>query len=199
MLAEFGWRFPRAVIGLMGRGIPATGWRRKMSDPAQGGGRPTKPPEGRSPDSGQASSSSLEEFIQNLQGPYMFFSDMEEGEISTLLGFCRTESYEKGSVIFHEEDVGANFYFVVSGEIAISKRGKELARLGPGQVFGEMALLERTSRTATASATDSSTLLSIPAKAMSVEMPTLALKLALAIARQLSERLREAEEFILLS
>lgn len=61
--------------------------------------------------------------------------------------------YEEGEVIFHEGDVGDYLYIIIKGEVEIfsSKDGvkKTLAKLGEGEYFGEMALLNERARTAT--------------------------------------------------
>ncbi len=62
----------------------------------------------------------------------------------------------------------------------------------PGHIFGEVALLEHIPRTATAAAVEDTELFEIPADIVSLVMPGLALKISLHIARQMSEKLREA-------
>ena len=63
----------------------------------------------------------------------------------------------RGSSVFHEGDQGDQLYFIVSGKIKLGRStpdGREnlLAVLGPGEIFGEMALFNPTPRTATATA-----------------------------------------------
>src|SRR5437867_1644334 len=63
--------------------------------------------------------------------------------------------FEKGHVLFHEGDAGEDMFIIQSGKVAIKKRVKEggdatLAILEKGDFFGEMALLERLPRSATA-------------------------------------------------
>lgn len=64
-----------------------------------------------------------------------------------------SEHYEPGQVIFHEGDLGDRLYVIVKGrcEVVRQQNGTEdvLGVLGPGEYFGEMALLRQTTRTAT--------------------------------------------------
>jgi CRP-like cAMP-binding protein len=68
----------------------------------------------------------------------------------------RNLHYKKGDLIIKEGDFGVSIYKVLKGDINITKEtaGKEilLATLGPGEVFGEMAFLNRKSEIRTASA-----------------------------------------------
>jgi NADH dehydrogenase len=60
--------------------------------------------------------------------------------------------FETGEIIFHEGDIGDYLYIIVNGEVEVyqQKEGakKVLAKLGKGEYFGEMALLNQRSRTA---------------------------------------------------
>lgn len=59
--------------------------------------------------------------------------------------------YQPGDVIFHQGDVGNEAYVVVQGTVRIVlETGPELAVLQPGELFGEIALLDGDPRTATA-------------------------------------------------
>lgn len=80
-----------------------------------------------------------------------------ERQIAALAEFLRPKQLEDGGVVFHEGSLGMSLYFVSSGGIRISKAvadgaGKDLAILGPGEFFGETALIEDATRSATASA-----------------------------------------------
>jgi MFS family permease len=54
-----------------------------------------------------------------------------------------------GQVVFHQGDVGDNYFVIDSGEAEVIGDGRVVATLGPGHGFGEIALLRRTRRTAT--------------------------------------------------
>ena len=52
-------------------------------------------------------------------------------------------------VVFRQGDVGDRYYVIESGEADVVGDGRVVATLGPGEGFGEIALLRRTRRTAT--------------------------------------------------
>ena len=76
-------------------------------------------------------------------------------ELSPSQGIAQLH-FEKDEVIFHEGDIGDFLYIITEGQVEIlQKRGNEelrLAILGKGEFFGEMALLNQRSRTATVKA-----------------------------------------------
>jgi NADH dehydrogenase len=78
--------------------------------------------------------------------------DLVELRLGGSRGLTR-EHYEPGEEVFREGDLGDSLYIVVSGEAEVVKgapgREEILARLGVGEVFGEMALLRQTTRSAT--------------------------------------------------
>jgi len=74
--------------------------------------------------------------------------------------------YEPGDVIFSQGDLGDSLFLILEGEVAaeIEENGERrvVASMGPGEQFGEMALLSRQPRSATVRCTKSMTALTIP-------------------------------------
>lgn len=69
--------------------------------------------------------------------------------LETLAAVLGTVVVDEGATVVKEGDPGDSLYLVAEGEFIVEKDGKELARLGPGDVFGEIALLYEVPRTAT--------------------------------------------------
>ena len=97
---------------------------------------------------------------------HFLFNAFENTELDELLAHARTPSYAAGSSIFRKGDPGNGLYGILSGEVAIntfSADGKEilLNLLKPGDIFGEIALLDAKERTAGAVAKTASELLFI--------------------------------------
>ena len=77
------------------------------------------------------------------------------------LGDAARVRYERGKVIMVQGQTGAFMYVVLEGRVAISLRGATLERVGPGGVFGEMALVDQSVRAANAAAESDCVLLAI--------------------------------------
>jgi CRP-like cAMP-binding protein len=77
------------------------------------------------------------------------------------LGDQATVRYERGKVIMVAGQAGALMYVVSEGRVAISIRGAVVERVGPGGVFGEMALVDQSPRAANAVAETDCALLAI--------------------------------------
>jgi len=92
-------------------------------------------------------------------------------------------------VIMKEGDNGIFMYLVVEGVVAVSIDGKVLEKIGPGGVFGEMALVRRAPRAATATTETDCTLLAIN-RADFMNLVRSRPAFGLALLRALSERLR---------
>jgi len=86
-----------------------------------------------------------------------FFAGLDEDALERLAAGTRIRRFRRGEVIFHAGDPGDALFIIVSGEVKIalpSETGDEaiIASLRPGDVFGELALLDGAARSATASA-----------------------------------------------
>ena len=68
------------------------------------------------------------------------------------LGPDATVRHNKGTLLFKEGTAGALAYVVLEGRVAVSIQGNVVQRVGPGGIFGEMALVDQSTRAASATA-----------------------------------------------
>lgn len=102
-------------------------------------------------------------------------------------------AFEAGQTIFKEGDAGDVMYVLVEGEIDLSVRGIVVETLAVGSMFGEMALLGKEPRTATAIAKTNGTITPIDEKRflfLVQQTPYFALQLM----RTMAERLRNMDQ-----
>lgn len=102
-------------------------------------------------------------------------------------------SCDAGEVIFRQYDMGAEMYVVIEGEVELAIDSKVLETLGPGQPFGEMALIDQEPRTATATAKTPCKLAVIPEKRFLFLVQTTPY-FALHIMKVMADRLRRMNE-----
>ncbi|MCP4692337.1 MAG: cyclic nucleotide-binding domain-containing protein [Desulfobacterales bacterium] len=98
----------------------------------------------------------METYIGYLEQNSLFYGLTRE-ELKKIIERCRRVSFEKDQAIFSEGEFGDTMYVVMEGEVSIQKRigmgARELKRLTPGCCFGEMSLLSKEKRSASARAT----------------------------------------------
>ena len=86
------------------------------------------------------------------------FSELDAGEIADIMQLLRAQLAEPGQVIVRAGETAHSMYFIAAGEVEVALK-KEKLRLGVGQFFGEVAVLRRVRRSATATALTRTSLL----------------------------------------
>ena len=128
------------------------------------------------------------------------FADLEEEELERFSRVAVLRAFPAGTRVFHEGDRSDACYIVSEGSFRVTRehsdgRAITLATLGPGEVFGELAMLDGDLRSASAEALTDGELLALPAvdvKSLLARHPEISVKLVAALVR----RLRAANERI---
>jgi len=98
-----------------------------------------------------------------------------------------------GRVIARQGEVGTGFYVIVAGAVRVVREGETLNRLGPGQFFGELSVLDGRPRIAQVVSSEPTTCLALASwdfETVVRDQPSV----ALAIMRELAGRLRDLTE-----
>jgi len=131
--------------------------------------------------------------IAAILGGNPVFSGIPARELDSLAAVALQEAHRARASIFMEGDASRWFYLVRSGHVKImrhSRTGKDvvLELLGPGEIFGGVAVIEKRPYPASAQATEPTVVLKIPADAMialAERHPTVIKEMALMIGRRL--------------
>ena len=120
------------------------------------------------------------------------FADLDDASIKQLGSDFIEREFEAGQPIATEGEGGLNFFVVESGSADVSVGGSTVATLGPGASFGEIALVDKSARSATVTATSRLRAYALPVwsfRSFAESRPEVTWKLL----ELLAERLRAAE------
>jgi CRP-like cAMP-binding protein len=86
---------------------------------------------------------------------YALLSEMSDDMLAVFSRYLTTRRFEQGSLIFVEKMQGESLFLIESGSISLTKMvtegmEKRLSRLGPGETFGELAVIDGGTRVVTA-------------------------------------------------
>jgi CRP/FNR family cyclic AMP-dependent transcriptional regulator len=125
--------------------------------------------------------------------PIGLFEGLSEGDLKKLNKQMREVRHQKGAeIIVHGKD-GVGFLVIIEGEAEVTTGDGRHRKLGPGDYFGEMALLDQQGRSADITAQTDLVLVAVPEwgfKQFLGDHPEITYRLL----QTLSRRLREAEE-----
>lgn len=132
-----------------------------------------------------------EEFLARVP----IFSNCTADEIAAITAVAQPSFFQPGQIIVTQGTPGQAFYLILAGRVEILRDGHSLGAFGPGDFFGEMALLDQAPRSATIKAIEQTECLMLSSwdfKAQLEKYPSIAVKLL----EVLSRRLRVADERI---
>jgi CRP/FNR family transcriptional regulator, cyclic AMP receptor protein len=87
-----------------------------------------------------------------LLGRVPLFSGLDPRELETISRTVHERTFNAGDTVAEEGQGGVGFFVIKTGEAKVTVGGNEVRRLGPGDYFGEIALISEGSRTATVTA-----------------------------------------------
>jgi CRP-like cAMP-binding protein len=133
-----------------------------------------------------------------------FFGGLVDPSLELLVSMLVERRFDVGAIVVSEGEPGRSMYIVHAGELVVSKRGNSgraipISRLGPGDFFGEMTLIEMQNRSATITAESPTVLYELTARNLyayyKADIHAYVLVM-LNINRELCRRLRRADNRI---
>ncbi len=130
---------------------------------------------------------------------YSILSEMSDEMIAVFSGYLTTRRFNQGSLIFVENMQGESLFFIEEGSISLTKMvtegfEKRLAQLGPGDSFGELAVIEGGPRVVTARAVEDTQTLILSREGLSrlsQERPDIAIIFLLSLFRKTVRLVRQ--------
>jgi len=89
---------------------------------------------------------------QDVLAKVPLFSMLSKKELSRLAGNAHERTFHAGAVLTEQDETGVTFGVIVDGQAAVEVHGQPARTLGPGDYFGEMALIDHSYRSATITA-----------------------------------------------
>jgi signal transduction histidine kinase len=121
------------------------------------------------------------------------FKGIEEKETGELEKIFEEVTFQKDQPIVKEEEYGKEIYILRKGSALVTKKGKVLAELHPGDIIGEMSIIEGAVRSATVTPTEKTTLIKSDSEKF-YKLLCKKPKIAVCLLRTLSGRLRRIDE-----
>ena len=128
-----------------------------------------------------------------LIGHVALFADCDRRALGHIARLMDEHEITPGSVLTRQGDPAGDFYVIIEGEAAVERDGEEIARLGEGDFFGELSLLDGGPRSATVTAASPMFVLGLQPGKLE-ELVTSHPSVALTMLRTLAARLRGFED-----
>ncbi|MGQ0548631.1 MAG: Crp/Fnr family transcriptional regulator [Armatimonadota bacterium] len=121
------------------------------------------------------------------------FSGVPDRTLGTIADQAEVIDFPAGHYIVRQGQVGTGFYLLASGRASVTRGGETLARLGPGDFFGELSVIDQMPRTAHVVTEEPTTCLALASwnfMKLLEEHP----KIALSVLREVARRLRAGSD-----
>ncbi|TML63666.1 MAG: cyclic nucleotide-binding domain-containing protein [Actinobacteria bacterium] len=118
------------------------------------------------------------------------FSACSKRELQLIARRADPLDIDKGQVLVKEGTTGHEFFVIIHGKAKVTRRGRQVAVLGPGNFFGELALLDTAPRNASVTAQTPMEVLVLGQREFSgllAEVPAMSTKVMKGMARRLHE------------
>jgi len=89
-----------------------------------------------------------EDSVVSMLGGSPLFAGLKKGQLKAIARSSRERAFKSGDEIVREGELGVGFYLILGGSAEVRRAGRVLTRLGRGQFFGEMGLLDQQPRSA---------------------------------------------------
>ena len=133
--------------------------------------------------------SNEESVIEMLQKTPLW-SALSKQDLKLVAKLSHERSFQIGQAIVTKGEAGVGFYLILEGAVEVRSGGKSLSKLGPGQFFGEMSIIDNQPRSADVIAIENSRVLILSAwsfKTLISDNPKIALKMMQEFVRRLRE------------
>jgi len=120
------------------------------------------------------------------------FSALSRSDLRQVMRVAEELDVPSGQVLVTEGRTGREFFLILEGRAIVRRNGRKVATLGPGQYFGELALIDRKPRSATVEAASAMKLLVLGQREFAGLLETLP-GVAAKLLTGLAQRLRQAD------
>jgi CRP-like cAMP-binding protein len=131
------------------------------------------------------------------------FSNLEDKQLTLIKGLLREANYSPGTHIIDEGTIAESVFIIVSGKVRIhlsfGREQIELAKLGPGEFFGEMSLIDDHAAVATVEAEEPTSVVTLTRadfKALVSSRTEISEKLWESLARNLNAKIRKTDDLV---
>ncbi|HEV2356717.1 MAG TPA: cyclic nucleotide-binding domain-containing protein [bacterium] len=118
------------------------------------------------------------------------FEGVSDADLRRIADSAKERRFDAGTTIVSVGEPGHGFYLIIDGRAEVKRGDRTIATLGPGEYFGELALIRETPRTATVVAKDPTTCLALTRwdfKGIVVSNPSIAIRLLETVANRLQD------------
>jgi len=142
-------------------------------------------------------SRSEDDLVVEMLEKCSLWSGLDTQDLKAIVKVSKQQKFQSGKTIVKKGDEGTGFYLVLDGAVEIRSDGKILSKLGPGQFFGEMSIVDTQPRSADVVVVEPSRVLFLSSwsfKSLISERPRIAVKMLQEFVRRLRNTDRALSE-----